>query len=461
MDGNNIDVFKQASVCSFFKRTALLGLFGVGISALNASSVMSLPANSGGLGSSVPSHTFSSSFSGLPSWDDFGVYGMTMNGPIIPQRRDYGNVSNVSREKVGASDTSATSSPKGYWGGLNYLFKSLIEMVWKPDNTGDRDVGANGVKLPDCIGLPNLGNSCYINSAMQLLFSIPEFRKAILSSEIWDRINVVKNSNMQVDEPNTQVIQVLRFLFQCMNTKTVNLEVLRDCYPDLGYRGEQEDCVEFMTAILNDIEAVLPELTKLFRYDVQTTISSNSKAKVLSRFKSVRDEAMIFHPLPIDLFNAKVNTLENVLERAYNTPEDIEGWEVIEKGIKIPAQRIPKITEIPAYMFFQIERFDWEGNKLDNPFDFPSKFDMKPYCVKGIEGETSMELCGIIVHCGESIVEGHYFALVKNERDEWIEFNDESVRNIKGDFIDGIYPMDGETPYILLYRKKNTINASW
>jgi ubiquitin C-terminal hydrolase len=205
-----------------------------------------------------------------------------------------------------------------------------------------------------------------------------------------------------------------------------------------------------MAELLGNVGVVLTGSTELFRYGVQTKISPN--AKVLSRFESVQNEPGMFHPLPINLNNNEANTLENVLEQTYNSSENIENWEAT-NGIRVAAKRSQKITKLPAYMLFQICRFNWSGNKLLNHFDFPSTIDMSPYCVSGIGNETVMELYGIIVHCGVNINGGHYFALIRNEKGEWIKFNDNSIESVGENFIDGVNSERGETPYILLYRK--------
>jgi uncharacterized UBP type Zn finger protein len=282
---------------------------------------------------------------------------------------------------------------------------------------------------------------------MQLLFSIPEFRAAILPFEIWEQTNVI-------DASDTQALQVLQFLFLCMNTKTINSEILKGCYRDLGHKRSQEDCVEFMAKLLGNMEAVLPGSTELFRYDMQTKISPKSQTKVFSQFENVYDEkGMMFHPLSIDPSDVAANTLANVLEQTYSSAEDIENWEVVVNGLRIPAKRSQKITKIPTYMLFQICRFDWEGNKLCHRFDFPFEIDLRPYCADDIGDRTRMELCGIIVHRGDSVKDGHYYALIRNEGGVWVKFNDNFISNVEGNCINGTGLETDETPYVLLYRK--------
>jgi hypothetical protein len=390
---------------------------------------------------------------GIRSWSaDFGGIGGTENPSDIElPNQDH---SDISGTKVYGYCENVVAWTKRFLGiyakcvlgvYLGIFTKNMCSGRHKNSSKG-MNVNVNGTVNSHGVGLPNLRNSCYINSAIQLLFSISKFRAAIFSPGAWDQTDVINDSGKKA-------FQMLQTLFLAMDAKTINSRILKMCYTALGYKNNQEDCVEFMAGLLDDIGTVLPESTELFCYGTQVRISPKSRAEVFSRFESIRDEKGIFHPLPLAPSNGETNTLGNTLEQIYNRSENIEKWELVEKGIEIAAERSQKITKIPEYMLFQICRFDGSTNKLFNRFDFPFEIDLKPYCIDGIGGGTVMGLCGIIVHCGKNINNGHYYTIIRNERCGWVKCNDNLIGGIKGNCIDSINPGANETPYILLYQK--------
>ena len=82
--------------------------------------------------------------------------------------------------------------------------------------------------------------------------------------------------------------------------------------------------------------------------------------------------------------------------------------------------------------------------------DFPLDLNLEKY-VYGYNANTATyQLYGVCNHYG-NVQNGHYTAFVKNLSNEWLHFNDESVRPISSANV--ITP----NAYILFYRKKNTL----
>ncbi|MDR2812859.1 MAG: ubiquitin carboxyl-terminal hydrolase [Puniceicoccales bacterium] len=273
------------------------------------------------------------------------------------------------------------------------------------------------------VGLPNLGASCYINSALQVLFSIQQLKEYILARRYWD-----------------PAMDGLRKLFIHMNEKNIDTDILRQPYEQLGYRNRQEDCAEFMAKLFEKLKETSPTLWYLFTYDVQTDISSEN----LNYRNQTFEHDQTIHLLPISL-DLRENSIPRVLNRIYCQPETIEGFEV-SRDRRGPAVRHQKIAHVPEYMLFQICRFDYSGGKLFFEFEAPDILNMQPYCTSNV-GNVSMELIGIIVHRGDNIEHGHYFVLIKNNQGKWIKYSDNRI------YVHERKLEWNETPYILLYHK--------
>lgn len=53
---------------------------------------------------------------------------------------------------------------------------------------------------PGFTGMRNLGNSCYMNSVMQVLFTIPDFQKRSVSTSVpMDRLNTLFKINFFIN----------------------------------------------------------------------------------------------------------------------------------------------------------------------------------------------------------------------------------------------------------------------
>jgi ubiquitin C-terminal hydrolase len=99
--------------------------------------------------------------------------------------------------------------------------------------------------------------------------------------------------------------------------------------------------------------------------------------------------------------------------------------------------------------------------KLNSIFDFPFEFDMSPYMVNQ-NGPKTYELVGIINHSG-SVFGDHYISFIRVSGNQWMEFNDSSVSEIKTEDIKKLNgcPMKGgysfpstSNAYVLVYRIK-------
>jgi hypothetical protein len=159
----------------------------------------------------------------------------------IPNQSHESASSNASETKVDVSNTGGKSWIKWILGALGIGSLGYVGVGGLDSSYPSSGMDVAGTVSPYGVGLPNLGNLCYINSAMQLLFSIPKFKAAILSHEAGDQIDV--------DNPDMKALRALQPLFLSMNAKTINSNILRTHYRTLGYKYMQEVWVEFIAEV--------------------------------------------------------------------------------------------------------------------------------------------------------------------------------------------------------------------
>jgi hypothetical protein len=231
------------------------------------------------------------------------------------------------------------------------------------------------------------------------------------------------------------------------SNRTIETNSLEEPCEQLGYRtGRQEDVTEFITRLLGAMEEEKSRSTACLRHDMQTAI------------KGKGNENIIFFTLGINTLSPLQNTLLKQLQTQ-------------------------KIAHISDYMLFQINRFEdnvlipknsegkgskerHETKKLSNSFEFPFELNLQAFCTKDIKDGTKMELCGVIIHDGDTPDSGHYFVFLKDEHNHWWEYNDSNITKVDAlssarmnkETAEAFFKSAGklgnkQNPYVLLYRK--------
>src|ERR1700733_2957058 len=121
--------------------------------------------------------------------------------------------------------------------------------------------------------------------------------------------------------------------------------------------------------------------------------------------------------------------------------------------------------------------------KINDEYRFPERIDMAPYTVEHLSQPNQpidpdiFELVGVLVHSGTA-ESGHYYSFIRerpsnNDRENWIEFNDDSVTpwdpsNMEGSCYGGVDyrgPVDGGnlqydksfSAYMLFYQRSSVL----
>lgn len=114
-------------------------------------------------------------------------------------------------------------------------------------------------------------------------------------------------------------------------------------------------------------------------------------------------------------------------------PERIEGFVDAEGN---PKERILRFWSLPRVLMVNIKRYTPTGQKIRTPVTPDYEIDLSSYVIgydssRGVRHE--YELFGAAVHSGGGIHGGHYYALIKTSNGKWYEFNDSRVIEIQAD----------------------------
>ena len=335
-------------------------------------------------------------------------------------------------------------------------------------------------------GLLNIGNSCYLNSALQIISNIHELNEYI-------NLRLTENSDINnLDKRLMKEWNDLRILMWEKNViispnrfkKTVEYVSEKKNWDSFsGY--EQNDASEFLFFLLN----IFHESLKLKKEDKQLLKLFLTKEQIFLRntykdfnnfFNSVHKEySYIDHLLTIYFKVQYVDKETNKVittryENAYSLDLPVTKLSVSEciQDIFKPEELskendnqyyedkenkykdVLKKTEIfqsPKYLLIQLKR--WSMNLKKNQriihFDINEPLSLSDYTYAKNKFSLSKkyELFGIINHSG-NISGGHYTVLIKNTNGKWYDYNDAMITEISPNKV------IGNKNYCLIYRLK-------
>ncbi|CAB03610.2 ubiquitin C-terminal hydrolase Ubp6 [Schizosaccharomyces pombe] len=365
-------------------------------------------------------------------------------------------------------------------------------------------------------GLINLGNTCYMNSTVQMLRAIPELSDAVSqfnsSGGLVAEYRTLLNS-MQSNAPVTP----MRFLQSLRMEYPQFAEMSRETG---GYaQQDAEECWSFLLSVLQ-------------RSLSSEWVQKNMAGKLLSTMKCDENEVQEQPSISHDTFLSLPCHIS--MHTSYMTQGILEGLtQKISKHSDVLNRdamysKISRISRLPNYLTVNFVRFYWKASigkkaKILRKVKFPFELDAVEFCTpelsqklipvrdklreiekndeeheraakrikiqpsedeKEAEAECRLtqvatcqslvdpeladdeganptglyDLVGVLSHAGASASSGHYQAWIRNSnnRAEWFRFNDAKVSIVPAEKIE---TLDGggeaDSAYILLYKAKD------
>ena len=305
------------------------------------------------------------------------------------------------------------------------------------------------------IGIKNLGNTCFINSCLQILIHCQLFiYKLIKNSKLINEKTPITSNFLSICkmmmETEEQSIDISNF----KNLLALNHKLFE------GYL--QNDSQEFCRILLEDISRELNEvkiksiyrllsnsdkkskklrdedfhknftqreksiITDIFYAQIVNIFTCECKAEIYS-FQKILDFPLLFP----ENINSDIITINELLKLYFQT-ENIDFESKCEYCHKVYSHKKEiKISRPPEILILSLQRIDEKQEKLRYRVEFPQILDIYPYVDHdcGYDRECKYNLFGIVNHEGR-IDFGHYFSFIKIGNKNWFKFNDSRVSMI-------------------------------
>ena len=285
-------------------------------------------------------------------------------------------------------------------------------------------------------GIANAGNTCWLNSVVQAIASLPPIMNYFCNKTVNFR-----NDLAMGDTDFTQAFAdlVCRLTLSRSTTPITSLSIrsgiLRLLYMKYQqYKGfGQHDAAEFYTNLTDLINTQLRKpptiIQKLFSGELLVRrICDECETIVLNR------ETISSLELPITS-----DQIEQCIENFLST-EKMKDVKCEKCDKRTSQKRTLEFAKLPNVMVITLKRFEYNRqtakiSKIDTDVLFPKRLEI---------GQQGYKLCSFVNHTG-SFDGGHYYTYAETGENVCTEFNDSNCSNISN--------FSGRNAYILFYHK--------
>ncbi|ESL10798.1 ubiquitin hydrolase [Trypanosoma rangeli SC58] len=291
-------------------------------------------------------------------------------------------------------------------------------------------------------GLLNQGATCYLNSLLQALFHISEFRWTIYQMPTGEEGEGKNDMGIKRKKSIPYALQRLFCLLQRGNEAVDTTELTESFGWSSTDSFIQHDVHEMTYKLLDNLEGKLNQIQQPDEGDASATTKKNAISRlfvgVLENFVCVdevgyhgsRDE--LFYDIPLVVKNT--TDIYTSFERLFQV-EVLDGknkYCLENNGTKSyhRAEKGVRLKRTPPILLLHLARFDYDiergETKVLTRWDYYNNLDLSRYMPHASTEDTNYTLCSVLVHSGSDAGFGHYFCFLRC-LDAWYRFNDEEV----------------------------------
>lgn len=302
-------------------------------------------------------------------------------------------------------------------------------------------------------GIPNIGNSCYMNATLQPVITLYEelLRKMKPSStkQIGKKPALTTSAINLLNEVRTPPIR-RNYTEKTNNLKASSQEFFANLVKSeqdggLGWEGKcgrQEDALGFLISLLDWMK--VPQIQTRSNF---IDVASQRKKKAIGKdFASILNLA----------FPAKTPvTMQEIVDNSLKPEEGVDyKWEETDV-------QSTKVTKVPllkglnnlhnGILVLNLSRAGLDDIKNETIVNNPFKITIKKEQTRDLASDKSYQLISFIQHIGSSGKNGHYISYVK-ENNQWVQYNDAEVSIVRDD----LAKEAASGSYMFFYKAANT-----
>jgi len=330
-------------------------------------------------------------------------------------------------------------------------------------------------------GLCNLGNTCFINSCMQIISNTYELNDILSSDKYKKKLNNKVDSVLLLEWDNLRkilwndncVVSPGKFL------KTVQ-KIAQIKKIDIFTGYSQNDLPEFLLFVIDCFHNALSREIKMSIsgtpendtdviatkcYEMIKNMYSKDYSEIWNLFYAVHVSELISLETEkrinltaepffmIDLPIPKNNKSPSLIDcfNLYIEGEILDGdnsWYNEETCKKESVKKRISFWSFPTILVIDFKRFNERNQKNQIMIDFSFDLDLSNYVVGYKKNSYKYELFGVCNHSG-GVLGGHYTSYVKNANGKWYQYNDANVSEVSL-----VHLIISPKAYVLFYRKK-------
>jgi ubiquitin C-terminal hydrolase len=301
-------------------------------------------------------------------------------------------------------------------------------------------------------GLHNLGNTCFMNSAIQCLTHTEPLISFFMSNSYLDDLKKKSNEKSLTESFN----ELIRYIWfknaTIMPAKFLNLSQKlafeKNIFEFAGFA--QNDSVEYLLYLLESLHLSLAykasmEITgtpknerdnhavnayknweKFFKNEYSQIIKIFygqfiTKIDIYNDDKSIKETNFLYEP-----FNCLLLDIPSINNRNINIYDCIDKYCIYE-DVNNNRKKCSQFWKLPDILIISFKRFDINRNKIDTDILFPiTELNLSKY-MNGYNSHLyKYDLYAVIHHTGNTNG-GHYYASIRNSNGKWYVFNDSQI----------------------------------